>query len=80
MALIGWLTSATAGPVTRWALFCLGATLVTHAVFFGEDRYHIVVMPLLCLLAARAFLDMPKTPPTPHMASKTVPTQGEELR
>jgi hypothetical protein len=36
---------------------CVGlvaTTLVTHAVFFGEDRYHIVVTPTLCILAAAA--------------------------
>jgi len=31
----------------------LVATLVmVHAVFFGEDRYHLVATPLLCLVAA----------------------------
>jgi len=30
------------------------ATSATHAVFFGEDRYHLVITPLLCLLAACA--------------------------
>ncbi|HEY8080223.1 MAG TPA: glycosyltransferase family 39 protein [Labilithrix sp.] len=36
-------------------LMCAGlvATIVvTHAVFFGEDRYHVVATPALCLLAA----------------------------
>jgi hypothetical protein len=32
----------------------LASTLVTHAVFFGEDRYHIVVAPVLAILAAAA--------------------------
>jgi hypothetical protein len=32
----------------------LGTTLVTHAVFFGEDRYHMVVTPVLALMAAAA--------------------------
>jgi 4-amino-4-deoxy-L-arabinose transferase-like glycosyltransferase len=32
----------------------LATTLVTHAVFFGEDRYHVVVTPVLALLAAAA--------------------------
>lgn len=27
-------------------------TLLTHAVFFGEDRYHLVVTPALAILAA----------------------------
>ena len=47
--------AAKLGPVTRWAIFCVFGTLLTHAVFFGEDRYHIVVTPLLGLLAAGAF-------------------------
>ena len=32
----------------------LGTTAATHAVFFGEDRYHVVVTPVLALLAAAA--------------------------
>ena len=32
----------------------VATTALTHAVFFGEDRYHIVVTPVLCLLAAAA--------------------------
>ena len=80
LALLGWLTPASAGPVTRWALFCLGATLVTHAVFFGEDRYHIVIVPMLCLLAARAFDGHAEdTFNVPHV-SKTGTAQSEELR
>ena len=80
MTLVGWLTSAAAGPVTRWALFCLTATIVTHAVFFGEDRYHVVIVPLLCLLAARAFARPAEgTFNTPHL-SKTVSTRDDELR
>jgi 4-amino-4-deoxy-L-arabinose transferase-like glycosyltransferase len=55
IALVGAWNVGTAGVVTRWALFSLAGTMVTHAVFFGEDRYHIVIVPMLCLLAARAF-------------------------
>jgi hypothetical protein len=58
----------------------LGATLVTHAVFFGEDRYHIVVVPMLCLLAAHAFGGHAEdTFNVPHV-SKTGTTRSEELR
>ncbi len=32
----------------------IATTAITHAVFFGEDRYHIVVTPALCILAAAA--------------------------
>jgi 4-amino-4-deoxy-L-arabinose transferase-like glycosyltransferase len=80
MTLVGWLMSASAGSVTRWALFCLAATIVTHAVFFGEDRYHIVIVPMLCLLAARVLSGHAEpTFNAPH-APKTGPTQGEPLR
>jgi hypothetical protein len=34
--------------------------LVTHAVFFGEDRYHIVIEPLLAL-ALGAYASSPKS-------------------
>lgn len=28
--------------------------VVTHGIFFGEDRYHVVLTPVLCILAAGA--------------------------
>jgi 4-amino-4-deoxy-L-arabinose transferase-like glycosyltransferase len=56
-AIVPWLPIAGAPP-WPWALklpiALLGTTVVTHAVFFGEDRYHLVVTPVLCLLAAGA--------------------------
>jgi hypothetical protein len=36
----------------RYAVGVLGITAFTHVLFFGEDRYHLAVTPLLCLLAA----------------------------
>jgi hypothetical protein len=42
------------GPVGWYLLGLLGATSLTHAVFFGDDRYHLIVTPALCLLAAAA--------------------------
>lgn len=38
----------------KLALGLLGTTIVTHAIFFGEDRYHVVVTPVLAILAAGA--------------------------
>jgi hypothetical protein len=29
-------------------------TSLTHALFFGEDRYHMTISPVLCILAAAA--------------------------
>jgi hypothetical protein len=40
--------------VLGYAAFVVGSVCVTHAVFFGEDRYHVVATPALCLLAACA--------------------------
>jgi 4-amino-4-deoxy-L-arabinose transferase-like glycosyltransferase len=38
----------------RMALAALAITALTHVVFFGEDRYHLFLSPLLCILAAAA--------------------------
>jgi 4-amino-4-deoxy-L-arabinose transferase-like glycosyltransferase len=35
-----------------FAAVAVATVALTHAVFFGEDRYHLVLTPLLCLLAA----------------------------
>ena len=37
--------------------FALAALIVVHVVFFGEDRYQIIVTPLLVLLAASLRFD-----------------------
>ena len=42
------------GPVGRYLFALIAATALTHAVFFGDDRYHLVVTPVLCILAAAA--------------------------
>jgi len=42
------------GPAGRYLLGLLAATTFTHCLFFGEDRYHLVVTPVLCLFAAGA--------------------------
>ena len=39
-------------PALLFAVVLLATTALTHAVFFGEDRYHVVASPALCLLAA----------------------------
>jgi hypothetical protein len=56
-ATIGWLAlpgGPRSSPALQMGLSLLGTTIVAHAVFFGEDRYHIVVTPVLALLAAAA--------------------------
>jgi hypothetical protein len=41
-------------PALLLPVALLGTTVITHAVFFGEDRYHVVITPVLCMLAAAA--------------------------
>jgi 4-amino-4-deoxy-L-arabinose transferase-like glycosyltransferase len=43
------------GPAIRGLLGLLAITTLTHAVFFGDDRYHLVISPVLCILAAAAW-------------------------
>jgi hypothetical protein len=40
--------------IERYLYLSLALTALTSAVFFGEDRYHIVISPVLCLLGAAA--------------------------
>jgi hypothetical protein len=42
------------GPAGRYLMGLLAGTTLTHSVFFGEDRYHLVITPVLALLAAGA--------------------------
>jgi hypothetical protein len=42
------------GGVIGLSALAIVTVCLTHAVFFGEDRYHMVLTPLLCLLAACA--------------------------
>ncbi len=52
------------GPLPRPAVLCLGAviaSLAVHAVFFGGDRYHMVFLPLLAVLAGAVL--SPARPP-----------------
>jgi hypothetical protein len=42
------------GAPMRMAMGALFVTALTHVIFFGEDRYHLFVSPLICLLAAAA--------------------------
>jgi hypothetical protein len=61
---------APRGPVVCWAVLSVLTTLATHAVFFGEDRYHVVITPMLCVLAAAAFR---KGEPPPAARAASIP-------
>jgi hypothetical protein len=57
VAVVPWLPFAGrpgVPPALLLGVALLATTVVTHAVFFGEDRYHLVVTPVLALLAAGA--------------------------
>jgi 4-amino-4-deoxy-L-arabinose transferase-like glycosyltransferase len=41
--------------VLLFAAAAVATVAMTHGLFFGEDRYHMVISPLLCLLAACSF-------------------------
>lgn len=45
----------TLGPTLRYLLVTVSLVDLTHALFFGEDRYHVVLTPVFCVLAAAAF-------------------------
>jgi hypothetical protein len=56
-AIVPWLPlpgRAPWPPSLLLPIALLGTTVLTHAIFFGEDRYHVVVTPVLCILAAAA--------------------------
>jgi hypothetical protein len=41
-------------PALLMSVSIVATTALAHAIFFGEDRYHMVATPVLCLLAAAA--------------------------
>jgi hypothetical protein len=56
-ATVPWLRTPGHPPTPvalKLPLALLATTIGTHAVFFGEDRYHMVVAPVLAILAAAA--------------------------
>lgn len=79
VALVGWLPlpgRPHLPPGGRYVLGLLALTLATHAVFFGEDRYHIVVSPLLCILAAAALRRSSEPEPRPEPEPAPEPEAG----
>jgi 4-amino-4-deoxy-L-arabinose transferase-like glycosyltransferase len=41
------------GPAELFGAGVVASLVAVHALFFGEDRYHLVATPFLCVLAAR---------------------------
>lgn len=55
--LVGLARLPGAPPTSRGFVYAWGVVLMTtftHALFFGDDRYHLTISPILCLLAAGA--------------------------
>lgn len=60
----GWIPRRSrpeAGPVGHSLLAMVVLFVLTHAVFFGEDRYKVPLIPVLCLLAAAALRQPART-------------------
>jgi len=62
------------GPAGACLLGWLLLTSITHAVFFGDDRYHLVVTPALCILAAAAL----RAPMAPEPTAEAEPAKAIE--
>jgi 4-amino-4-deoxy-L-arabinose transferase-like glycosyltransferase len=60
-------------------LALLAGTALTHVIFFGEDRYHLVVTPMLCILAAAA-LRAPAATVRPAHGTVTGPSLSASAR
>jgi hypothetical protein len=48
--------------VLTFSVGFIALTVLTHVLFFGEDRYHMVVTPLFCICAAAMFLPTHREP------------------
>jgi len=59
LGLLPWPGAPRRSPVERFLLGWVFVTSLTHAVFFGDDRYHLVVTPALAILAAAALRRLP---------------------
>jgi hypothetical protein len=55
--LLGFVRLPGAPPINdglRYLFGLLAITSLTHMVFFGDDRYHLAISPVFCILAAAA--------------------------
>lgn len=56
------------GGVDRFLLGWIFVTSLIHAVFFGDDRYHLVITPALCILASGGLRRLAARGPAPTPA------------
>ena len=52
---VAFVRRRSLAPEILYAAWLVATLVAVHAVFFGEDRYHLVATPLLCLVAATLF-------------------------
>jgi 4-amino-4-deoxy-L-arabinose transferase-like glycosyltransferase len=69
------------GGLVGFCVGFVGLTAVTHVLFFGDDRYHMVVSPLLGILAGAALRVMPLKARNQHLDPRrseleSVPNSG----
>jgi 4-amino-4-deoxy-L-arabinose transferase-like glycosyltransferase len=57
------------GGAVGYLAFAVASVAATHAVFFGEDRYHMVITPALCILAACALRRADEQPAAPPVST-----------
>jgi hypothetical protein len=60
-------------PLVAFLVVQVAALVAIHSAFFGEDRYHVVVTPALCVLAALAFPKASARPPASPAVSPSEP-------
>jgi hypothetical protein len=60
LALVPVYTRRFDAPAARVSLVACIVMLATHAAFFGGDRYHLPLAPLVAVLAAGAFRRLPR--------------------
>jgi hypothetical protein len=60
------------GGVDRFLLVWILVTSLTHAVFFGDDRYHLVITPALCILASSGLRRLAARGPAPTPVTAAV--------
>jgi hypothetical protein len=83
LALVGLSMLALPGRprcagLVAFSIGIVGLTALTHVFFFGDDRYHLVVSPFLCILAA-AVLRAPAATVTDQRQNSSRPNSKPDL-
>jgi 4-amino-4-deoxy-L-arabinose transferase-like glycosyltransferase len=78
LPLLGLFRLPGAPPIDdglRYLFGLLAITSLTHMLFFGDDRYHLAVSPVFCILAAAAF----RSPQSPALGAASPGLTGSEV-